>query len=445
MKRLSRSIFSRTVLVAGLATLAGAAILFAVTLYTLTRADEAALARMVDTDLAGLADIHASGGLSELKARIDDRLALAPMDGRQPYYLLADGAGRKLAGNLGKWPELSAENSEAGEIATGKGERAAARATQLGPDVKLVVARGLGERQRLIASLATTFAITALALAALVLLTGGAAAFALRKRVDAINTVFSQLAEGDFTARTESGRDDELGELALHANHMVHRVGALVTAHRDMSDHVAHEIRTPLMHLDMRLVRALESTGDSALQESLGKARTDIRNIVRLLDSLLDIAASEARKGDVSTLENCNLSELAENIAELYAESAIEQNIVFERDIADHLWMRCEPMQITRLITNLLDNAFKYVDPGGTVRLTVGSGPRIEVSDNGPGIPEAFRASIFDRFRRAGQGKAGHGLGLALARAIADRHNLAIRLADSMDGTRIVIQPEDQP
>ena len=103
-----------------------------------------------------------------------------------------------------------------------------------------------------------------------------------------------------------------------------------------------------------------------------------------------------------------------------------------------------ERMQLTRLLSNLLDNALKYVPRGGTVRLVVSAGPVIEVSDDGPGVPEALRAGVFDRFRSGGAAQGNgtsHGLGLALARAIALRHDLAIRLVQSDKGAHFVIKP----
>jgi signal transduction histidine kinase len=99
-------------------------------------------------------------------------------------------------------------------------------------------------------------------------------------------------------------------------------------------------------------------------------------------------------------------------------------------------------MQLTRLLSNLLDNAFKYVGSGGRIDLIVEQGPRILVRDNGPGVPEGMRERIFERFQRGGGYGNGHGLGLSLVRAIAGRHGLSIRCNDADPGAEFVLAPQ---
>ena len=107
--------------------------------------------------------------------------------------------------------------------------------------------------------------------------------------------------------------------------------------------------------------------------------------------------------------------------------------------------MAGEEMQITRMLSNLLDNAVEYVPPGGQVKLYVATGPRIAISDNGPGIDPAVQSQLFERFR-CGQGHqngTGHGLGLALVKAICERHGLTITLDPVGPGSRFIIAPEE--
>jgi signal transduction histidine kinase len=103
-----------------------------------------------------------------------------------------------------------------------------------------------------------------------------------------------------------------------------------------------------------------------------------------------------------------------------------------------------EEMQLTRLITNLLDNAFKFVPTGGTVELRLTPGPCLTVCDDGPGVPEADREKIFDKFARGSEpgSQDGAGLGLALCRAIAERHQLEIALLPSTRGACFKVAPQ---
>ena len=231
----------------------------------------------------------------------------------------------------------------------------------------------------------------------------------------------------------------------------------MVGAHRETTDQVAHELRTPLMHLDNRLVKALAKAQAEDDRRLLSDARAEIRHVIALLESLLDIATSEARKGDRLGLSPVNLSQLVNRIGELYADSAEDSGHVFTRSIMPGVTCQGEEMQLTRLITNLLDNAFKYVPAGGTVTLSLQPGPVLSVADDGLGVALEDRARIFDRFQRgAGAAQAdtaqaaaglvagqGAGLGLALAKAIAERHGLTLGLAPQAKGANFVISPEE--
>lgn len=153
-----RSIFSRLVagaMVLSLVLLAG---LWWLTHQTVSTTLQEAARAEVDVDLAGLADIYATGGKAELEARIADRIALTPMEGSASHYLLADDRGRRIAGDLAEWPSLDPAVSESGIITIGANSRGFARAVQLGPDLRLVVARGIDIEAPVLSSIAMAFA-----------------------------------------------------------------------------------------------------------------------------------------------------------------------------------------------------------------------------------------------------------------------------------------------
>jgi signal transduction histidine kinase len=444
--RLRDSVFSRLALWAVLLPVAVTLLLWAATVATLDSTSKAALARAVDVDLAGLADINASGGQKELELRIADRLALAADDGNNRHYLVADNTGNRLAGDIAQWPNLSARISQSGYVRLPENIPAFGRATQLGPDLKLLVAHEYGHDSALARQLGWTYLAAGTFAAIAIGLLAFWRARQLARRVHRINHAFREPDESALAALAEGkGEQDELGEITRHSAEVLGHLRRMVTSHKETADQIAHELRTPLMHLDNRLVKALHADPDEECARLLADARGEIRQIVALLESLLDIATSEARRGDRLGLSPVDLSQLAARIGELYADSAEDSGHQFKRAIMPDVIVQGEEMQLTRLITNLLDNAFKYVPSGGTVRLSLEHGPKLTVSDDGPGIAAVDQDRIFDRFRRGtGNGSSGQGagLGLALARAIAERHGLSLSLASSEKGASFVLSRE---
>jgi len=401
----------------------------------------------VDVDLAGLVDIYASGGQTELDQRIADRLAITPAGRSQPHYLLADGNGTKITGDLERWPDLDPKVSEMGAVTVLDDVPVLARATQLGPDLRLVVAYERDQADPILQRVAVVFLAGGAIFVLLVGLFGRHAAIGLQSRIEQINAAF-RAPETVTTIATPGGarRNDEIDELADHSARSLERVRRLLEAYRETSDQVAHEIRTPLMHLDQRLVRALAEPLPESVAQKLVDARAEIRHIVGMLESLLDIASSKARRGDRHGLAPVNLSDLATRICNLYADSAEESGHAFEWDIAPDVWIEGEESQLSRLVTNLLDNAFKYVPEGGRITLSIEPGPILTVTDDGPGIADGQGDRIFDRFYRGDAsdvGCTGSGLGLALAKAIAERHGLTIALVPSDKGATFRITRED--
>lgn len=447
-----RTIFLRVTGLSAAMSLAATMMLFVATRHVVIAQSQANLQRMVDADLAGLVDIYASGGHDELRRRIEDRLALSPQGALQgedqAHYLLADATLRPMAGDLPRWPGLSAAQSASGLIDLGHGKAAFARATLLEHGQHLLVAREFGQREALLAKLGWAFAGVG---ALVMVLTVGAGLMAARRLRERVRRANADMARGQLLE--PDGDADELELLSRHVQRIMARQASLIEAHRAISDQTAHELRTPLMHLDMQLLQALDRALDPALLDLLAKARGQIRRIIKMLESLLDIAANEARQGERSDLEEIDLSQIAEEILEVFADSAAERGLTLHSQLAAGVMMQGDPMQMSRLLANLLDNAFKYVPEGGEVRLEVAPGPFICVADNGPGIAPERREAIFERFVRAGHqaggrtgGRAGgqvvegHGLGLALVRSITQRHGLTIRYEDAKPGAMFVIE-----
>lgn len=442
-KRRRTSLVARAMLAVASLALAAIVLLFSITVWVVRSESDAALQRSVDVEVAALADIHATGGQAELVARMRDRLAMRAQSADQTHYLLADASGTRIAGDIGRWPLLSAENSQAGFVTLADGTRVFARATQLDPKLRLVAAREYGGRAELLRRIGLTFLTAGLVVVLAALGLAWLAASRLRARVNGMNAALDAIEQGDLRRSVPgAGRSDELGELALHANQLVDRLGSVIRAQREVTDQVAHEIRTPLVHLDAHLLRLIDRAVDPALVASLGATRQEVRRLGELLDSLLDIASSEARRGDRTGFGQVDLSEIGRSLVDLYAESAVDLGLDLRTEIAPDVTLAGDAMQLTRAISNLLDNAFKYAGSGASILLAIQPGPRILVRDNGPGVPEALRARIFERFQRGQGDKDGHGLGLALVRAIARRHGLEVYCRNAGPGIEFVIESE---
>jgi len=401
---------------------------------------DAAVERSAKADLAALVDVYASGGQNELVRRIGDRTGLRSRGGDAAYAALVIN-GRIEAGNLTTVPDVEPQTSQARFATVGDDDLFVA-ATAVAPDVDLYVAHDLTSlnelRQNLLLAIIGSIALLGLLLAYI----AGRSGRMLARDVDRINAAYRNGDTALLKDVTNNTRTGELGELARFSSDAIERLDEMVREQRHISDQIAHEVRTPLHHLDGRLSKlSTQIRGEDAAHEIDG-ARSDIKSIAALLDSLLDIAANEANRGSTDGMAQFDLSALAKDLAELYQASFEEAGLTFNTAITPNVKMTGIAMQIQRLISNLLDNTIKYVPAPGSVTLMVSDGPVVTVYDDGPGIPAEQRAAIFERFRRgrAGDSVKGHGLGLALAKAIATRHRLSLVLEPSDVGSRFVLR-----
>ncbi len=421
------------------------AIVFALVYAGLAQQSRRALLATIDTDVAGLVDTYDAQGAQGLVKRLDDRMALTPTLNEQPWYLVQDATGKTLAGNVATWPALKPELSETGPVNANGHGHILARVTLLRGGLRLLVGRSTALADNTLSQVRMLFAGGLVAIVLSAFLIGLMAALRLRARVGDINRVFDSLRDGGVDVCAPiSTRGDEIDQLSGHVNAVLQRVDRLMAAQRDISDNIAHETRTPLMGLNQRLDEAIEQSLDPAVVSTLQAAQDQVKSLLRLLDALLDIASAEAQRGDVRSLGEINLSEVARSLVDLYTPSIEDAGLALVTDIADEVLVRADAMQMSRLLVNLFDNAIKYAgSTGSTLRFSVKTGPVIVFEDDGPGIAEVDRSRIFGRYQRGSDGK-GHGLGLALVAAIAARHTMTVRIESAGTGTgaRFVVAPK---
>lgn len=386
----------------------------------------AATAALLRADLDGFAALYDQRRIIALRQAIEARAGEAASGG---MLLLMDRQGNVLAGSVTAWPEGLATTGEgfAPEGAVrfdhaGQGWLGVARVLPGG--FPLLVARSLAPMDATLAALRRGIAGISL----LMLLAGAGvgwlAARGVMGRIGRLNALADRVAQGDLAARLPGPRDaDEFGLLETHVHAMLDRIENLNRATHRLSDTIAHELRTPLNRMMQKLSRI---EGQEEVTDTL---KAEMRQAIRVFDSLLDISRAEADLGSGGGLVPVDLSAVAAEVWELYGPLAEDAGLDEFAALHPDLWVLGDRNLIAQLVSNLLDNSIKYCSPGDGLTLTLapqGDRHLMTLRDTGPGLPEELKADAFDRFTRADRDRArgisGHGLGLALVRAIAARH-----------------------
>ena len=408
-------------------------------------------AETIQAEITGLAEQYRAQGLIRLQQVIERPSAAHPQ--RASIYLLTDPAGRPMAGNLDRWPEAAPGRDGwltfAVEVQVeGEGvERRRARAATFGltGGFRLLVGREVEDRLQ-IQSLIKQGIGWGLALTLLLGLAGGfVMSRGMLHRVDAINRLTRQIMAGELGQRIAvSGTRDEFDQLAANLNAMLDQIERLLEGMRQVTDNVAHDLRTPLNRLRTRIEIALLADARPAewravLEETL----VDAEKMIGTFNALLQIARAEAGS-DRAGFEPVAVAALTNDLAELYAPLAEDRQIAFARDCPPGIEVQANRHLLAQALANLLDNAIKYTPPSGRVRLQVeggAGGPVISVADSGPGIPEMDRERVLQRFVRldATRSTPGNGLGLSLVDAVAKLHGAELTLADNRPGLEVTM------
>jgi signal transduction histidine kinase len=403
----------------------------------------------VQAEITGLYEQYRTEGLARLRDVIALRSAAQPH--RASVYLLVDPRGRSVAGNLGRWPEAAPgpdgwltfgiEVKPDGE--TVQQRRARAAAFLLDDGFRLLVGRDVEDRLQIDAQIRRTLG-WGLALTLLLGLAGGLVmSRGMLGRVDAINRTTRRIMAGDLSQRIAlKGSRDEFDQLAANLNAMLDQIERLLGGMRQVTDNIAHDLRTPLNRLRARIELALLQQPARAETRALLEATlADAQAMIATFNALLDIARAEAGS-ERGGFEEVDLAALGRDLADLYRPVAEDAQLRFEYQCVPGLAMRANRHLLAQAVANLLDNAIKYTPPGGSVRLDArrdASGPMISVTDSGPGIPEADRERVLQRFVRldATRSTPGSGLGLSLVDAVAKLHGAELILSDNRPGLRV--------
>jgi signal transduction histidine kinase len=436
-----------------LSTLALAGFLWWSTAGLLERQTEAA----INADTQGLSERYGEGGLLALEETLDQRMAGNIDD--DALYLLADPLFNKLSGNLERWPVKVNMDSAWYNLSI---ERAGRRGValvhhfELPGGFHLLVGRDVEVRSQMARML--TDALLWSGVVALVLGTIGALAVRSLFRITLadVSATARAISAGDLTRRVRvSGRRDEFDRLAETINDMLDRIARLMDGVRQVSNAIAHDLRTPIARARARLEdAAAHATGEADLRAAIERAEADLDGVITIFQALLRIAEIEAGARR-SAFARIDLGPLLADLADLYSAAAEEREQILAARIPDSLPAYGDPAMIQQAVANLLDNALKFSPPGSTIRLEASTGAdqvtRITVADQGPGIPAVDRTRATERFFRGEQARhtPGSGLGLALVQAVATLHGGTVRLEDNQPGLSATLilatRPPAQP
>ncbi|WP_133478214.1 sensor histidine kinase [Cognatilysobacter segetis] len=391
---------------------------------------------VVRADEAGLLEVARDEGRGALLDEVRDRV---DADDPASVYAVFDRAGRRVLGapvrlpgprNAQGWVEYVQDDG------AGRG-RVIARVHRFPDGWRLVTGQRTRSQDRFLALMLRTALAAALVAATLGALTGWLTSRWVSRRLRALDETAGRVGEGELGLRVPiDGSDDAFDRLARRFNAMLDRIEDLLGAVRHATDHIAHDLRTPLTRLRNRLEEA-RHRDDADRRAVLDAALAETDQLLQAFGALLRLARIESQPA-VADAPAVDLSELVADAAELYTPSALELGLRLEVS-AVPCRVRGDRDQLFQLLVNLLDNALKYAPRGTTVALRldrVDGQALLAVDDEGPGVPEAERERVFDRFQRleAHRGSPGIGLGLSLVRAIVLRHGGHVRLVDRAPG-----------
>jgi signal transduction histidine kinase len=414
------------------------------------------ISQTVDADINGLAEQYGQGGIRQLVEVVERRA-------RQPggsLYLVTTYAGETIAGNVATLPAGVVSRQRLVEVSyqrvgeTTANRHALVRTFNLPGGFRLLVGHDLEEGEALRRILGSALVTSLIWLTIIGTLCGLFVARRVLRRVDTINAHARTIVAGDLSSRLPlSGTGDELDRLAQNLNGMLERISELMTGLKEVSDNIAHDLKTPLTRLRNGAEQALRSAqSPDEYRSALEKIIDESDGLIRIFNALLMIARAEAG-ADRAGMMDFDAATVVKDVGELYEPLAEDNGLSLKIDAPMELPMHGNRELIGQALANLVDNAIKYGaikqgDESGAAEavveltgLRVGETIQIAVADHGPGIEEKDRSRVLDRFVRLenSRSRPGYGLGLSLASAVARLHTGSLKIEDNQPGLRVLL------
>jgi signal transduction histidine kinase len=412
------------------------------------------LQQTIAAEIFGLADQYRVDGLPGIVEAIEQR-------SHQPgasLYLITDVSGRILAGNVSQVP-ASLLNSSGAEPITVPYERyagdggnniAMVQVVRLPGGFRMLVGRDVGEREQFREIIGRAFFWAVALMIGLALVSWFFVSRRVLKRIDSVSATSRRIMQGDLSGRLEvTGSGDEFDRLAGSLNAMLERIELLLHGLKDVSDNIAHDLKTPLTRLRNRVETVLAGPADGEKYRAALEATIEESDgLIKTFNALLMIARIEAGSPD-GGMTGIDAAAVVRDVAELYEPAAEEKGIEIVVNAPEPIEMKASRELLGQALANLIDNAIKYAGAaeGRTPRIAVATRKDkgefvLTVADNGPGIPKEDRDRVLERFVRleASRSLPGSGLGLSLVAAVAGLHHGTIELSDGGPGLIVTMR-----
>jgi signal transduction histidine kinase len=423
-----------------------------ITVYLLTNHTlEQQLKNSIEAEAVRLKAEYDSGGIAELKDEIDE------VDGQGSHTLLEYGVidqnGELIAGNLNNFQPSEGWQTVFRPSTANKAENEFIyiRVMALPNHVWLGVGHG-GEYIRDAGEAIIQAFIWGFVL--VIFLGAGGGLYlsgAFLRKIESITKSTQAIIAGDLKHRLHVSKNrDELDNLALLLNQMLDKIGALIENLQQVSNDIAHDLRTPISHLKFRLEDArARNLPEVQYKERIAFAIEEVDTILDTFSAMLRISQIESgtRRSGFKTI---NLSDFVVSVTDALYPVAEEEGKTIHTDIDQNVTLTGDKELLTQLAFNLLDNAIKHTPENTQIKVSLrSSGTQAEfiVADNGPGIAEENHLRVFQRFYRLEQSRTtpGNGLGLSIVAAIADLHGAKIALADNNPGLKVILNFCNKP
>ena len=414
---------------------------------TVTSALERQARDRVETEAASLVAEYQRHGLAGLRSTIEERSSAAK---RRLQYAIIDAQSQAIAGDRYLAEFAQTTSSAAQRVPRYNGENATdnivVASRSLDDGLRLVIADNL-ESVEDVEDVVMNGFLVALALALLLGLGAGALfTRSLLHRVDSVTRTAEAIIAGDLSQRIAlTGSGDDFDRLSTTLNLMLDKIQDLLENLRQVTNDIAHDLRTPLARLRQRLEDArVRASAPADYELAIDRAIAEADTLLDTFSALLRIAQIEAGVRR-SSFRSVDLSEVMRRVAEAYGPALEDSGRWLITDIAEMITIAGDRELLVQLFANLVENVLRHTPKGTsvTMRLSRADG-RVcaEVSDNGPGIPEGERSRVFRRFYRLERSRTtpGSGLGLSLVAAVVELHDATVAMADNAPGMRVTIR-----